>query len=171
MTTSLRGVAALGFAAILLAGADRPVAAQNGEIGEVPIVFACYVPNSGTLYVIKTADTKDECSSPKHVQVTLATPPPTTITKLDVKVEFEIVNGIGGAAGGLASCPSDRFALGGGAMSETPGTVLHYSRPHFPTGFIPTGWQAGVIVPSGSGDVEMVVYVVCGKIVVTTPNA
>jgi len=31
------------------------------------VVWACYVPTSGTVYRIKTADTKEICSSPKHV--------------------------------------------------------------------------------------------------------
>jgi len=31
------------------------------------VVWACYVPTSGTVYRIKTTDTKESCSSPKHV--------------------------------------------------------------------------------------------------------
>ena len=31
------------------------------------VLWACFVPMSGTVYRIKTADTKESCSSPKHV--------------------------------------------------------------------------------------------------------
>ena len=31
------------------------------------VIWACFVPMSGTVYRIKTADTKETCSSPKHV--------------------------------------------------------------------------------------------------------
>ena len=32
------------------------------------VMYACYVPNSGTVYRIKLSDTKQECASHQHVQ-------------------------------------------------------------------------------------------------------
>ena len=35
-------------------------------------VYGCYVPTSGTMYRIKTTDTRETCASPAHVQFTIS---------------------------------------------------------------------------------------------------
>jgi len=56
-------------AAIVLAGAvllasPSAVSAQ----GAPALIYACYVPNSGTVYRIKETDVKETCASPQHVE-------------------------------------------------------------------------------------------------------
>lgn len=41
--------------------------AQTPPPPDPNVIWACYVPVSGTVYRIKSADTKEICSSPKHV--------------------------------------------------------------------------------------------------------
>jgi trimeric autotransporter adhesin len=52
--------------ALLLALSAQPAAAQANELPA--LIHACYVPNTGSIYRIKTEDTKENCSSPKHVE-------------------------------------------------------------------------------------------------------
>jgi hypothetical protein len=40
---------------------------QNDVETGSDLLWACYVPHSGTVYRIRTSDTKEECASPQHV--------------------------------------------------------------------------------------------------------
>jgi trimeric autotransporter adhesin len=52
--------------ALLLALSAQPAAAQANELPA--LIHACYVPNTGTIYRIKTEDTKDNCTSSQHIE-------------------------------------------------------------------------------------------------------
>jgi hypothetical protein len=55
-------------AALALAAFASGASAQTPPPPPDPnVIWACYVPVSGTVYRIKSADTKEICSSPKHV--------------------------------------------------------------------------------------------------------
>lgn len=58
------GVVALACAGILTGGGSA--VAQTGD--PVQVMYACYVPASGTVYRIKATDLKPQCASPQHVQ-------------------------------------------------------------------------------------------------------
>ena len=103
---SLRA-AALGLAALVAPAALR---AQS----TTPKVFyACYVPNSGTVYRIKEADLKQQCAKSTHVQFSWtdgASTPSTVITVTAADVVLQ--PGTGGAA--VAICPDGYVPSGGG---------------------------------------------------------
>jgi hypothetical protein len=52
--------------ALLLALSAQPAAAQANELPA--LIHACYVPNTGTIYRIKTEDTKENCTSNRHIE-------------------------------------------------------------------------------------------------------
>jgi hypothetical protein len=57
------------FAATILA---QDAAAQKEKVTTIiqvdpNLIYACYVPTSGTVYRIKTTDTREQCVSPNHV--------------------------------------------------------------------------------------------------------
>ena len=60
-TRKLAAVLAAGAA--LAAALPAPAAAQTGDT-----IYACYIPNTGNVYRIKTADTREECANTNHVQ-------------------------------------------------------------------------------------------------------
>ncbi|HEV3485533.1 MAG TPA: hypothetical protein VG106_09000, partial [Vicinamibacterales bacterium] len=56
------------LAVALSALSGTPARAQEAEPATTPkLLYACYVPASGTTYRIKEADTKQECASERHV--------------------------------------------------------------------------------------------------------
>ena len=60
----------LGALALALGGtlvAARPAAAQAADPVEPKLLYACYVPGSGTVYRVRERDTKQDCNSPEHV--------------------------------------------------------------------------------------------------------
>ena len=58
---------AAGLTLAAIAALAPDVAAQTNPPPDPNVIWACFVPISGTVYRIKTADTKESCSSPKHV--------------------------------------------------------------------------------------------------------
>lgn len=54
---------------VLLGTGPAPVAAQETQgAEEAQVIHACYVPASGTVYRIRTADMREACSSSTHVE-------------------------------------------------------------------------------------------------------
>ena len=53
-------------AGLTLAALASGASAQTPPPPDPNVIWACYVPLSGTVYRIKTTDTKETCSSPKH---------------------------------------------------------------------------------------------------------
>lgn len=59
---------AAGLTLAAIAALARDARAQSPDpVPDPNVIWACFVPVSGTVYRIKTADTKESCSSPKHV--------------------------------------------------------------------------------------------------------
>jgi trimeric autotransporter adhesin len=62
--------AAVTLALVVMAGSaaaqSTPSSIQPGSMPNV--IHACYVPNTGTIYRIKTEDTKQNCNSAKHIE-------------------------------------------------------------------------------------------------------
>ena len=59
-----------GLVVVALAALAPNVQAQSAPAPAVVdpnIIYACYVPNSGTVYRIKTSDTREKCASSTHV--------------------------------------------------------------------------------------------------------
>jgi hypothetical protein len=56
-----------GLALVALAVVAPSARAQSPDPTDPNVIWACYVPMSGTVYRIKTSDTKEACASPKHV--------------------------------------------------------------------------------------------------------
>lgn len=57
-----------GLALAALAASAPAARAQAPNPVDPNVIYACYVPTSGTVYRIKTADTKASCSSTTHVE-------------------------------------------------------------------------------------------------------
>jgi hypothetical protein len=55
------------IATIILAPEARAQAAPPVTVVDPNVLHACYVPLSGTVYRIRTADTRQQCASPSHV--------------------------------------------------------------------------------------------------------
>ena len=72
MTISNSRAALFAFALLTIAGAEtfaqgpKPEAAPSAGDPST-LMWACYVPNSGTVYRIRTGDTKESCASQQHV--------------------------------------------------------------------------------------------------------
>ena len=65
-----------GLTAVLIAGAtltSRPAMAEGNRLTIPPddpaVIYACYVPGSGSLYRIKATDPTETCKSPNHVEL------------------------------------------------------------------------------------------------------
>ena len=63
---SARRLLPAGLALAALAASAPALRAQT-TTPDPNVIYACYVPTSGTVYRIKTADTKENCSSSTHV--------------------------------------------------------------------------------------------------------
>ena len=66
----------LRLAAVMIAGAtltSRPARAEGNRLtilpNEAEVIYACYVPGSGSLYRIKATDPTETCKSPQHVEL------------------------------------------------------------------------------------------------------
>lgn len=65
-----------GLLAVTILGAtvaSRQAKAESNELSLLPddpeVIYACYVPNSGTLYRIKAEDPTETCKSPGHIEI------------------------------------------------------------------------------------------------------
>ena len=67
-------IRSMGLASVLAVGgllAPNVADAQSGAIQSLeasPVIFACYVPKSGTVYRIKTPSTPAACLSGNHIE-------------------------------------------------------------------------------------------------------
>ena len=59
--------AALAVAALALIAPDARSQAPSVTVVDPNVIYACYVPVSGTVYRVRTADTREECASKSHV--------------------------------------------------------------------------------------------------------
>ena len=59
--------AVLAVAALAAPAPDARAQAPSVTVVDPNVIYACYVPLSGTVYRIKTADTREECASKTHV--------------------------------------------------------------------------------------------------------
>lgn len=188
MATVRLGTAAVAIA-LLLAAAAFPATAQivvsSGHLPDV--IHACYVPNSGTIYRIGTADTKETCSSPKHVAFSWSQqgaqgekgeqgekgdqgekgekgdPGDPGLTGWEIVEETYSVNPLAGVVG-TAVCPSGKLVLGGGYRRSIIGEVAVFSSEPFQNvqqGT--TGFQAFVVnLETMGGPLPLIVYAICG---------
>ena len=62
---SLVGLATIVVACAAVAAAPSTASSQNAPPA---IIYACYVPTSGTVYRIKETDLRETCTSPHHVE-------------------------------------------------------------------------------------------------------
>jgi hypothetical protein len=76
MTILRRAAWAFGFMAVLIAGvtlASHSAMAEGNGLTILPddpeVIYACYVPGSGSLYRIKADDPTETCKSPDHVEL------------------------------------------------------------------------------------------------------
>jgi hypothetical protein len=54
-------------AAVILAPDARAQTEPTVTVVDPNVIYACYVPQSGTVYRIRTTDTREQCVSPNHV--------------------------------------------------------------------------------------------------------
>ena len=172
----------LSLATIALAAAVAVIpgdlAAQSGS----PILYGCYVPNSGTVYRIKADGLPTDCRSKNHVQFTwsLQGPPgpqgpigpagPQGVAGPSGPLSGRVTitaqgtapsNSIGTAS---ATCPAGKKVLGGGFTGLTGNTthVSHSSPRPTPTGVSDTAWE----VTLHNGDafpLVFTVYAICAN--------
>jgi hypothetical protein len=65
-----RRASTAGLALAALAALAPNVRAQSAPapaVADPNIIYACYIPTSGTVYRIKTSDTREQCASSSHV--------------------------------------------------------------------------------------------------------
>lgn len=162
--------------AIILTGAVPTLGSA-----QVPgLLYACYVPKSGTVYRIRTEDTPANCIKPEHAEFswnqqgiqgeTGAPGPagpqgetgPAGIAGLErVEVEMQINPGQSGQF--VARCPAGKIAISGGyrtqAQAANDGTGLWVSR----NGFTP-GLQEWFVALANRTNVAFYVWpqVLCG---------
>ncbi len=66
-TTSRAVPALLAVIALATTALARPVRAQLTQDAPAPTMWACYVPVTGTVYRVRTEDTRPDCAAKQHV--------------------------------------------------------------------------------------------------------
>lgn len=113
------------------------------------VLYACYVPNSGTVYRIKQSDTKQKCSSDQHVEFSWNSTGPAGAPGLKGEKGDAGLQGVSGAPGasgiigyevvtasfgpmmdrefrGIVSCPAGKRALGGSVTAQSTNPVANF---------------------------------------------
>lgn len=132
-------IAAASFAALPAAvGAQSGImpAAKPGDPSPVDpstTFYACYVPNSGTVYRIKAANTPAACTRPTHVEFSWNAATAPGFSQVFVVISDEVwvpANSFGAA---IATCPEGTTLLNGGyalSVDATSVPVVQASLPH-----------------------------------------
>jgi hypothetical protein len=129
---------------------NQTAVAAAGDAGPAPSIIdpsttfhACYVPNSGTVYRIKTANTPATCTKPTHVEFSWSqslTAEVTVVTK-----QFEVTANQGQA--GVAECPfGTRLISGGyflGGFNLTTGMPVVYANSPSENGWYVGAYNIG----------------------------
>jgi len=144
---------------VALAGGAAPAAAQAPADS---VLYACYVPTTGTVYRIKVADTKQACTSDRHVQFSWNVLGPTG------PQGPQGIPGVAGAPGtpggvsgyeivtsdfgpmllrefeGTVSCSAGKRVLGGGATAASSAPPAKWPPTLSSSTMLPdgTGWSA-----------------------------
>jgi trimeric autotransporter adhesin len=111
--------------ALLFAVSAQPAAAQANELP--PLIHACYVPNTGTIYRIKTEDTKENCNSNKHIEFSWSQEGTLDHSELinldqDDHPQYLLTEGVRNSPGGFAV--TGTFTESGTPPVSGPGTRL-----------------------------------------------
>jgi hypothetical protein len=140
-------LAGLGMAVAVMALLSVTSGAARTE--SEGLLYACYVPNSGTVYRIKVSDTKQECASRRHVEFHWNETGPAGAPGLKGEkgdAGPQGVPGVAGASGitgyevvsadfgpmmdrefrGTVSCPAGKRALGGGVTAQSTNPVANF---------------------------------------------
>ena len=146
-----------------LAAAAAPAALRAQTQTAPKVLYACYVPSSGTIYRIKEADLKQECAKSTHVQFswTDGAQAFTNLTTIYSDVAVIAPNSSGFA---LVLCPAGSQVVGGGyrflSVSDAAPPVVGSSEPmHTQDG---TGWDVMIrnAVPNAE-TVKAIAYARC----------
>jgi hypothetical protein len=140
-------VRAVVVAGVLAAAASIPVRIATAQGTTPPVlIYACYVPTSGTVYRIKTVDTRENCVAPNHVEFFWNQVGPQGPQGIQ---GIQGVQGTPGATGapGATGSPGATGAPGAQGPAGPAGTSTAYFKVSA-TGFFPGACNTGCDVVS-----------------------
>lgn len=123
-TNSRRGLAAAALVMAALTLSARPAEAQANET----TFYACYVPGSGTIYRIKSANTPAACKKSTHIEFQW-----TDFLRAidyDITKQLNIAVNPGATYGASVECPLGSVAYTGGFVLDDAGLRVLASHPH-----------------------------------------
>lgn len=141
---------------VVLAAWSAPLAAQTPADS---VLYACYVPTTGTVYRIRLADTRQSCTSDKHTQfswnfagptgpqgpqgISGAPGAPSGVSGYEI-VTAEFGPLLSREFEGTVSCPAGKRVLGGGATAASSVPPAKWPPTLSSSTMLPdgTGWSA-----------------------------
>lgn len=125
--------------------------------------YACYAPSSGTVYRIKTPDTRATCTKPSHVEFSWTAQKASGWSQVTMTPGSEVSVAPGWQKGASAECPAGTTRISGGyslsnfeVSKGIPVVLAEYATTN--------GWGVNVYNPAASVlAANVIAYASCAK--------